>query len=136
MMTEETALFANEVFYAAFRNGDYEAMAELWAAEAKQCCVHPMWQALFGREAVLASWKELLKGPPPVECADPYAVVTHGMATVFCYEKIEQTYLAATNVFILEGGRPRMVLHQAATTCGKPAAGSPGVGGGKGPTVN
>lgn len=122
MMNEDTALFANEAFYAAFREGDYPAMAGLWAVEARQCCIHPMWQPLFGREEVMASWKEVLRGPPPIECMNPYTVVTHSMATVFCYEKIDRNFLAATNVFILEGGRPRMVHHQAAATRGKPTA--------------
>ena len=60
---------------------------------------------------------------PPIECQAPYAIVTSAMATVFCFEKIEETYLAATNAFILEGGRPRMVHHQAASTRGRPKAG-------------
>lgn len=131
MMSEDTALFANEVFYAAFRDGNYPAMADLWAAEAKQCCIHPNWEPLFGREAVLASWRELLRHAPPVECLDSYVVSTQSMAAVFCYEKIEETFLAATNVFILEEGRPRMVHHQAATTRGRPKAARP-----TGPTVN
>ncbi|WP_425404189.1 nuclear transport factor 2 family protein [Hwanghaeella sp.] len=123
MMTEETALFANDAFYAAFREGDYPAMSALWATDAKQCCIHPMWEPLFGREAVLASWKEVLRTPPPVECVTPYVVSSHAMATVFCFEKIEQGVLAATNVYILEQGRPRMVHHQAASTRGRPKAG-------------
>jgi len=120
MMNEETALFANEAFYAAFRDGDFPAMSDLWARDAKQCCIHPTWQPLFGREAVLEAWKELLQRPPPVECQAPYVIATQSMATVFCFEKIEEAYLAATNVFILEGKRVRMVLHQAATTRGRP----------------
>ncbi len=120
MMTEETALFANEAFYAAFREGDFPAMSDLWARDAKQCCIHPMWPPLFGREAVLTAWKELLQRPPPVECQAPYVVSTQSMATVFCFERIDKAYLAATNVFILEGKRARMVLHQASTTRGKP----------------
>lgn len=122
MMTEETALFANDAFYAAFRDGDYPAMAALWAQDAKQCCLHPTWEPLFGRQAILAAWRELLVGPPPIEYVTPYVISTQSMATVFCYEKIEQAYLAATNVFVMEEGRPRMVLHQAAPTRGKPKA--------------
>ena len=131
MMTEETALFANEAFYAAFREGDYPAMEALWAREAKQCCLHPTWEPLFGREAILTAWRELLAGPPPIECAMPYVISTQSMATVFCFEKIEQAYLAATNVFVMEEGRPRIVLHQAAPTRGKPQADT-----GTKPTIN
>ena len=123
MMTEETALFANEAFYAAFREGDFPAMADLWAADANQCCIHPMWEPFFGREAVLNGWREILQHASPIECRSPYVIATAGMATVFCFEKIEETYLAATNVFILEDGRPRMVHHQAASTRGRPKAG-------------
>lgn len=119
-MNEETALFANEAFYAAFREGDYRAMAALWAVEARQCCMHPVWEPLFGREAIMASWKEVLRNPPQVESVNPYVILGHSMATVLCYEQVDRNFLAATNVYIMEGGRPRMVHHQAAATRGRP----------------
>ena len=53
-------LAANAAFYAAFNARDSDAMAALWATAAEVSCVHPGWNILRGREAVLESWRSIL----------------------------------------------------------------------------
>lgn len=108
-------LFANEAFYSAFAARDSAAMRKLWAKDAPVACIHPGWPPLFGREAVLDSWARIMENPasPAVEISGAKAI-THGdTGIVFCYEKIEDTYLIATNTFVREGRHWKLVHHQA-----------------------
>jgi len=57
---EREVLEANAAFYAAFEQRDPEAMDALWAREAPVACLHPGWEPLFGREAVVGSWRRIL----------------------------------------------------------------------------
>jgi ketosteroid isomerase-like protein len=114
---ESEVLEANASFYRAFTRGDFAAMRELWARSALVACVHPMSPVLIGREAVLGSWGQILREPPPqaMRCDQPVAHVSGDWAMVVCYEGNgdRPAHLAATNVFVLEGGRWRMVHHHA-----------------------
>ena len=56
-------LFANEAFYRAFADGDLAAMDAVWASAAPVACIHPGWNLLDGREAVMASWRAILNNP-------------------------------------------------------------------------
>ena len=115
--TQAEVLEANATFYRAFSNGDYVAMSELWAQRAPVTCFHPGSRALVGRSAVLDTWKQILGGPPHLQlrCDQPIVRVLGEMAFVICYEGSddEPAHLAATNVFVLEEGRWRMVHHHA-----------------------
>lgn len=114
---------ANERFYRIFAAGDYAAMETLWAETHPIVCVHPGWAPLAGRDAVLESWQAILAAPEParVSCRD---VLAYGLgpgdaggaeaAMVLCREVLEgQGVLAATNLFVREGGAWRMVHHHA-----------------------
>src|SRR2546428_7232280 len=82
---EREVLEANAAFYAAFEQRDPEAMDALWAREAPVACLHPGWEPLFGREAVVGSWRRiLLEGgaPPEIRCERPSAHVAGGAAWV------------------------------------------------------
>lgn len=128
--SESEVLRANATFYRAFSKGDYPAMRELWAERAPVACLHPMSPALVGRDAVLASWREILREAPPFElrCDRPVvSSVLTGVAIISCYEANGEhpAHLAATNVFALEDGHWRMVHHQAgplSTPIPKPGA--------------
>jgi len=115
--TEAAILRANAAFYRAFSQGDHVSMGELWALQAPVTCFHPLAPVLVGRRAVLASWRDILREAPPFElrCDRPMVHVFDGMAIVTCYEgnADHPAHLAATNVFVLEGGHWRMVHHQA-----------------------
>jgi hypothetical protein len=116
-MTESAAvLFANEAFYQAFAEGDAEAMEALWAEGVAVCCVHPGWNALLGREAVIESWRAILTHPeaPPVMAFNArvqlFAPVAP-LALVTCNEVIGENLLAASNLFVHERGVWRLCHH-------------------------
>lgn len=121
----ETAelLFANEAFYHVFRSRDPAAMDELWARRTPVACVHPGWQALMGREAVMESWRGILSNPeaPSLDCRAPRARVIGELGFVVCYEVLGPNVLVATNLFLREDGAWRMVHHHAGP-CGVPPA--------------
>ena len=58
--TVESLIEANAGFYRAFESLDMAAMEDAWDAGDGLFCVHPGWQALIGREAVLESWRMIL----------------------------------------------------------------------------
>lgn len=112
---ETSLLFANEAFYNAFAERDMAAMVALWSHQAEVGCIHPGWPPLFGLEAVLDSWERILSNPaaPEIETAGAEAMCWGDVGVVVCYEKIENSYLIATNTFIREGRQWRLVYHQA-----------------------
>ena len=120
MLNEESVLFANDAFYLALVQGDYGAMEAVWAEETPVCCLHPGWEPLFGREAVLESWQAIFQNPPKIQCLEPRVITLDEAATVICFEAIDGAYLAATNQFVLERGRIRLFHHHAAPTRGRP----------------
>lgn len=118
MSTQELeVLTANDLFYRAFRDRDLSAMRGLWSSEHPVACIHPGWETLYGRDEVLASWQAILENPdaPEVDCADATAAVLGEAAYVTCVEQLgEHVELVATNLFVRESGRWKLVHHQAA----------------------
>lgn len=112
---EEAVLAANAAFYRAFAARDLKAMDRLWARRVPVACIHPGWQALEGRQAVMASWERILTGPgaPPIICIRPSASVLGVVAFVVCNERVPGAELVATNVFVREDGEWRLVHHHA-----------------------
>jgi ketosteroid isomerase-like protein len=112
-------LVANEAFYDAFRREDPAAMDELWARRAPVACIHPGWDALIGRDRVLASWRAIMKnGTPPIRCVAPRVQRLGDAAFVICEEHVGGGRLIATNVFVHEDGRWRIVHHHAGPIAG------------------
>ncbi|HYS08327.1 MAG TPA: nuclear transport factor 2 family protein [Myxococcales bacterium] len=113
---EREVLEANSAFYAAFARGDAEAMDALWAREAPVACLHPGWELLQGREAVVESWRRILLGggaPAGIRCESASAHVQGDWAWVVCAEVLPAGKLAATNLFVREEGLWRLVHHHA-----------------------
>jgi hypothetical protein len=112
---EIAVLDANSAFYRAFAERDLVAMDGLWATGAPVACLHPGWDVLRGRAAVMASWRSLLEGDSPaVSCGSASAHVAGDVAWVVCRERIAGgPVLAATNVFVRERGDWRICHHQA-----------------------
>lgn len=113
---EQEVLLANEAFYEAFETGDADAMDAVWAREAPVACLHPGWELLVGRDAVMQSWRGILLGggaPGAIRCERPLARVAGDCAWVVCREVLSGGSLAATNLFQRESGAWRMVHHHA-----------------------
>jgi ketosteroid isomerase-like protein len=123
-MSEQAAvLFANDAFYVAFTTRDLDAMNDLWAHNVPVTCVHPGWNVVAGRDAVLESWRAILANPesPEITCRQATAHVLGDVAYVVCFETIETSHLVATNVFVREDGAWRLVHHQAGITAQGPS---------------
>jgi hypothetical protein len=129
MSETDAILFANEAFYSAFTSRDYSVMEAVWAEQNPVAVIHPGWNPIFGREAVMQSWKDILENPgaPKITCMVP-KVVPQGRdaAAVLCYEEIDGNYLIATNLFVREGQIWRMTHHQAGPATRPPQADDPG----------
>lgn len=120
MSQHAAVLFANEVFYLAFRNQDVAAMEALWAQRHSVTCIHPGWQAVTGRESVLESWRAILTGTraPAIRPRGAQATLAGECGIVVCYEEIEgsDTLLVATKIFLREDGQWKLIHHQAGPT--------------------
>lgn len=115
MKTKHDVLRANHEFYAAFRSGDYARMEGLWAQQHDVSVFHPNWEGIKGREAVMASWFEVMvvAEPPMVSVRDECVIVTGQRAFVLCTECFDTTRIVASNLFVLEDGDWKMTHHQA-----------------------
>ena len=118
MSEKQAVLFANEAFYRAFADGDLDAMEAMWAREAPVACIHPGWNLISGRDEVMESWRSILESAnrPAVRNHGDQAFLYGDTAFVICYEALEEGFLVATNVFVVENGAWRMVHHQAGPT--------------------
>lgn len=115
-MSEHAAvLFANETFYRAFADRDLDLMDASWARNQPVSCIHPGWQVLDGRDEVMESWEGILGAPeaPRITFTAARARLYGDVAVVTCCERLDEAVLAATNVFVREGGGWVMVHHQA-----------------------
>ncbi len=108
-------LRANETFYRAFAERDFETMDRLWARSVGVTCIHPGWPPLHGRDAVIESWRGILGNPasPRIRARGATAWVQGSVAYVLCQEILAEGNLIATNVFVREDGEWRIVHHHA-----------------------
>jgi ketosteroid isomerase-like protein len=114
MNDDKTLLAANAAYYHAFQAGDYIAMAAIWADEGVSC-IHPGWQLIEGRTAVLESYRRILANPnqEPVSCSQERVILSGNTARVLCTETVGAGEFAATNLFIRMGHAWRLVHHHA-----------------------
>jgi ketosteroid isomerase-like protein len=117
MKQEFEVLEANERFYRALAAQDADAMDALWAQHAPVACIHPGWDALNGRAAVVGSFRAILEsgGAPQIRITAATAHVLGEAAFVTCHEVISGARLVATNVFVREDGAWRMVHHHSSS---------------------
>jgi hypothetical protein len=129
----DAILFANEAFYRAFAERNFEAMEAVWARDHPVACIHPGWGPLSGRQEVMASWEAILKHPsqPHVTCLAPEVFILGDTAYVICFEEVGGSYLLATNIFVRQGSLWRMVHHQAGPTSAAPPAEEADAGSGR-----
>ena len=115
MKTKHDVLRANHEFYSAFRSGDYARMDALWAQKHDVSVFHPNWDGIQGRDAVMASWFEVMvvAEPPMVSVRDECVVITGRRAMVLCTECFDVTRIVASNLFVLEDDVWRLTHHRA-----------------------
>jgi ketosteroid isomerase-like protein len=126
---EAQVLAANAAFYDAFVRRDIDAMEKLWAQRAAVSCIHPGWEVLRGRAAVMTSFHSILgaENSPPIRCARPTLhFLGEDVGLVFCDELLPGGRLIATNIFTREDGSWRMVHHQASQTYTETSPPGPG----------
>ncbi len=110
---DHDVLAANDAFYRAFNDRDIEAMDALWALAPEIWCIHPGWNLLSGRDAVMESWRAILANPeqPRIVAGGASVFTREDVAVVTCRELVAGAGLAATNVFVREDGAWRMMHH-------------------------
>jgi ketosteroid isomerase-like protein len=113
MDLEAAALAANEAFYDAFNQKDPALMDAVWADSPDVTCIHPGWNVLSGRDAVLESWRNILTNPaqPRIVTGGGTASINGQLAIVVCRELVGGSPLVATNVFVLEGEAWKLLHH-------------------------
>lgn len=113
--------FANDAFYQAFNSRDVRQMADIWSEESLCVCIHPGWQPIYGREDVLESWHQIFSNQPAgdLTCHGVRVFPQGDVYSVICYESLPGGWLVATNNYLLEAGRVRLIHHQA-SPCGDP----------------
>jgi ketosteroid isomerase-like protein len=126
---------ANRAFYRAFAQRDLPTMENLWAHNSPVACIHPGWAPIFGREAVVGSWRGILANPSQgtIVCSDERVLVSGDTAIVICQESMAGSLMVATNIFLREDGTWRMIHHQAGPM---PPAGERGSKGTSQPSSN
>ena len=114
MSDEDAILAANAAYYRAFTTTDFAAMSRIWA-DNNVSCIHPGWPVLIGREAILESYREILRNPDQdrIDPRNETVIVAGDEARVICVEFVAGAALAATNLFKRIDGAWRMTHHQA-----------------------
>ena len=117
---------ANAAFYAAFENGDLDAMGALWVSD-DPVCIHPGWQPVRGTGALRRSWAVVMANTPYIQfiLTDVEVRVFDTVAAVSCTENIlaagDETpargftggKAVATNVFRRSEGGWLLWIHHA-----------------------
>jgi uncharacterized protein (TIGR02246 family) len=112
---------AEAAFYRAFERRDLDAMMAVWADEASIVCVHPGGPMLIGREAVRASWEQILAGGGAMSFAvqEVRREIRDRLAVHVVQEHIRAgderpgPPVLVTNVYRLTDHGWRMILHHA-----------------------
>lgn len=122
MSQTAAVLFANEAFYLAFSLRDIKTMDDLWSTDARVSCVHPGWQPLTDREAVMESWVGIFGNPGvlKIEFRDPHVLFHGDVAVVTCYEILDEGVLVASNLFRQETDGWKMIHHHASPVAEQP----------------
>jgi ketosteroid isomerase-like protein len=120
---------ANSAFYSAFEARNLDAMAEVWERSDRVSVTHPGWPRLSGWARVAGSWDAIFRNTPYIQfvLTDERVDVVGDTAWVTLDENILQAAgapgdqedgaglagarVAATNAFVRDGARWRMVVH-------------------------
>lgn len=113
-MDKQDVLTANEAFYRAFAEADFNAMDLLVARTHPVAIIHPGWPAISGRASVMETWRMIFaEGPQETRPVNPEVFLCGETAYVIVYEGMGNVFLVATNIFVREDGEWRLAHHQA-----------------------
>ena len=90
-------------------------MATLWALNTEVTCVHPGWNLLRGRDAVLASWRAILSNTAQAKIVGvaERTQVFGDLALVVGRELVGGHPIAVSNTFLREPGGWKLLHHHA-----------------------
>jgi hypothetical protein len=94
-------------------------MKNVWSSSEEIVCIHPGWAPLYGQEAVMQSWSNILMGghSPKITCHNAIAhFLKFDLCFVTCFESLQGGTMAATNIFLNEENSWKMIHHHAAPT--------------------
>jgi ketosteroid isomerase-like protein len=121
---EDEVLAANRAFYDAFESLDPTALARVWSELRPITCIHPGWDVIEGRDAVIESWRRIARSTSEIKLTldDVRAFVRGDTAWVVLVERIDAlsgnervaATAQATNVFLREAAGWKLVHHHAA----------------------
>ena len=112
-------LYANKAFFVAFSTASFDLMKKVWSSSEEIVCIHPGWAPLYGQEAVMQSWSNILMGghTPKITCHNAIAhFLKFDLCFVTCFESLQGGTMAATNIFLNEENSWKMIHHHAAPT--------------------
>lgn len=117
-VVSDDILEANQAFYDAHEQRDFEAMCLVWEHSARVVCIHPGWPILRTWPVVEESWRRILAGPGRNQfiLTNVEVVRVGNAAWVTLDENLVQgagtATIAATNVFVLASDGWRLTAHQ------------------------
>lgn len=115
-----TSLEAEAAFYAAFQRGSLADMMAVWDSSPDITCIHPLAERLTGTDAVMSSWRAILRQPLTFTLADRTVTELGDVAVHVLHEVITDPAtdrpaapMAATNIYRRATNGWRMILHHA-----------------------
>lgn len=118
--TYKTPEDAEAAFYDAIERGDIDALENVWSNDDNVVCIHPGATRIEGRQAVMESFVQLFSEAPMLSFSlvDTLYTGNDCLAVHLVREEIALdgqvvSIMASTNIFQMEDGGWRMLLHHA-----------------------
>jgi ketosteroid isomerase-like protein len=114
---DNEVLVANQAFYNAHENRDFEAMSAVWEHSHRVVCIHPGWPILRGWTDIGLSWRRILDGPGRNQfiITNESVAIDGDTAWVTCDENLvagaATGTIAATNIFVRRADGWKLVVH-------------------------
>jgi hypothetical protein len=111
----------NEEFYKAFENLDIKKMEEIWSNDENTICIHPGWEIIVGWNKIKDSWIRIFSSDSLMKFTirNPRVNIFSNGGIVTCieeifvssYDRISQTFVAATNIFKETSSGQKLIYH-------------------------
>ncbi|MBL4850775.1 MAG: nuclear transport factor 2 family protein [Gammaproteobacteria bacterium] len=114
---------AEEAFYRAFEQANFDLMASVWRDADHIECIHPLSDRLSGTKAVHESWRSMFQQPPGI--AIKIGAQRHNIGTTLAVHSVDehitliegdrmtQSVIHTTNVYQYVDSSWQMILHHA-----------------------